>query len=153
MANWWQRFWGVAAAPAAEPTANASAVRPPAQRAVSTDLPRRLAGGRLSTDDINGAYGGALALLSPVSAESDWRTLELDANTLDTLSPSELMELLADISPDISRALWDFLRLSNPGWEARVLRPGTDELDAAGRRRWRRSSARWSRSTARSTWC
>lgn len=110
----------------------ASAVRPPAQRAVSTDLPRRLAGGRLSTDDINGAYGGALALLSPVSAESDWRTLELDANTLDTLSPSELMELLADISPDISRALWDFLRLSNPGWEARALRPGTDELDAAG---------------------
>jgi len=132
MANWWQRFWGVAAASAAEPTANASAVRPPAQRAVSTDLPRRLAGGRLSTDDINGAYGGALALLSPVSAESDWRTLELDANTLDTLSPSELMELLADISPDISRALWDFLRLSNPGWEARALRPGTDELDEAG---------------------
>lgn len=132
MANWWQRFWGVAAAPAAEPTANASAVRPPAQRAVATDMARRLAGGRLSTDDFKGSYGGPLALFAPVSAESDWRTLELDSGTLDTLSPSELMELLADVSPDISRALWDFLRLSNPGWEARALRPGTDELDEAG---------------------
>jgi hypothetical protein len=39
------------------------------------------------------------------------------------------MEMLADISPEVSRALWDFLRLANPGFKYDVFRPGTETTD------------------------
>jgi hypothetical protein len=61
---------------------------------------------------------------SPPDALGTWRTYDLNRSTLDTMSPDQLVELLADVSPEVSRALWDFLRFCNPGYEATALRPG-----------------------------
>lgn len=50
-----------------------------------------------------------------------WRTMNLDSRTLSRISPQELVELLADVSPEISSALWHFLRFTNPGFEVQAL--------------------------------
>ncbi len=128
---------------APEPEPVASAVEPqPVQRVRSGDAigaARALAGGaragrsapagRVSVDNATGPFQGFLTILPPPDHESNWRLLNLDSDTLDRLSPAKLMEMLADVSPDVSRALWDFLRLSNPGWEAQATRPGSDDPD------------------------
>jgi hypothetical protein len=105
---------------------------PPEQRqARRTPLPsgRALAGGRLSLDNETGWFESGLTVLAPMSADAYWRDGGLDASTFDLASPAKILELLADLSPDVSRALWDFLRLYNPGWEAKAYRPGGKEQD------------------------
>ncbi|GIW06371.1 MAG: hypothetical protein KatS3mg060_1176 [Dehalococcoidia bacterium] len=92
---------------------------------------RALAGGRVTVD--HGWFGLApLALVPPPDAERPWSLALLDSRTLAALSPQRLVELLADWSPDVSRALFDFLRLTNPGWTAQALRPGSQEPDERG---------------------
>lgn len=70
-------------------------------------------------------------IVPPPDAESQWRLEELDSSTLSRMSPSRLVELLADLSPEVSRALWDFCRMFNPGWECRALRP-SGRVDGRG---------------------
>lgn len=89
---------------------------------------RALAGGRLTRDD-NDTGGGFFTIASPPDAESQWRVLDLDTDTLGMMSPARLVELLADLSPEISAGIWYFLRLANPGWQADALRPGSDVQD------------------------
>lgn len=123
-----------ASTPAAPVTSASTAPRATltaGQRAtLGTETARRLAGGRLSLDRPVDILGMPRALYAPGVAEQNWRVLDLDASTLDRVSTGELLELLVDVSPDISRALWDFLRLCNPGWEATALAGA--EPDAAG---------------------
>jgi hypothetical protein len=90
---------------------------------------RALAGGRITLDNEQSLAGGALSMLTQISDDEAWRSLDLDGATLDHISPAELLEKLANLSPDVSRALWDFLRMVNPGYEATALRPGSDEHD------------------------
>src|SRR5262249_29468112 len=80
--------------------------------------PRMLSGARAT-------FGDALARVRQqqgVVDQSDplrvWYDLDLDAESLSKLAPAKLLELMTDVSPDISRAMWDFLRMCNPGWEA-----------------------------------
>jgi hypothetical protein len=101
---------------------------PPSTKAVAPGN-RALAGGRISFDSDIPWYSMPHVITSPLSADDTWRTLDLDSKTLETLSPTKLIELLADVSPDVSRALFDFLRMCNPGWEATALRTGSDEPD------------------------
>lgn len=89
---------------------------------------------RLTEDQQFGSLFGNLTLLAPPDSESTWRDLSLDSDTLDRMSPADLMELLCDLSPDISKALWDFQLLTNPGWECKALRPGGDTVDAAAQK-------------------
>lgn len=93
--------------------------------------PRGLAGQRLRISSDLPFFGvpSGLTLIAPPDNESRWRNLNLDSKTLDTLPPAVLLELLVDLSPDISKSLWDFLRLMNPGWEVKALQPGTDAID------------------------
>jgi hypothetical protein len=42
------------------------------------------------------------------------------------LTITKLVELLADVSPDVSRALWDFLRFCNPGFGVKVYEPKSE---------------------------
>jgi hypothetical protein len=58
-----------------------------------------------------------------MSADETWQVFDLDAQTLSRTSPRRLLELLTDLSPDLAKGLWDFLRMCNPGWEAQALRP------------------------------
>lgn len=91
----------------------------------------RLVGGqraRLTSDNPQAGIFAGVQLLSPPDAENRWRDLRLDSRTLDRMSPDDLLELLCDLSPDVSRALWDFLRLMNPGWELECFRVGSSDV-------------------------
>lgn len=47
---------------------------------------------------------------------------------IERMSPAKLAELLVDVSPEMSRALWDGLRMCNPGVETCLaVAPGTDK--------------------------
>ncbi|MCC6457268.1 MAG: hypothetical protein IT328_20105 [Caldilineaceae bacterium] len=87
--------------------------------------------GRASVDQSSTVMSGSWIIVPPNDYESSWRTLNLDAGQLDTLSPKELLDMLADLSPEISRALWDFQRLCNPGWECKAFRVGSEDVEDA----------------------
>lgn len=94
---------------------------------------RALAGGRLTQDVTGMRLGGKLLTFSPPrDPEGRWQMLDLDDRPLSRVRPSELFEWLADLSPDVGRALWDYLRLLNPGYEVLVYQPGTDEPHPQG---------------------
>jgi hypothetical protein len=81
---------------------------------------------RVSYDTEGQAFGALLtaAVISPLSSDEQWSALELDSLTLRRMSPARLLELLADLSPEVSRELWNFLRMCNPGYEIVAMRPG-----------------------------
>lgn len=88
--------------------------------------PRGVATRARATVDIESQAFGALmvaAVTGPISADDEWSAFDLDSRTLRRMSPTRLLELLADLSPEVSKALWDFLRFCNPGWEASAMRP------------------------------
>lgn len=89
---------------------------------------RRRPGGRQSVDTNFFVLTG-LAQLAPFSAEEEWRNAKLDTKALDKVPPSKLIELLADVSPDVSRALWDFLLFMNPGFTYNCYKPNTTTTD------------------------
>lgn len=85
-------------------------------------LPRNAT--RVSMDDPHGSiFGSAVSLFEAFSADDFWRNGKLDVEAHKKINTSKLIEVLADISPEISRALWDFLRMCNPGWEITVTKP------------------------------
>ena len=121
---------------AARPAAEAPAITPATRKLTSSDYHRMgaaLAGKRAPYLVNNVPVGQAPAFFQnvpeqpPLLLEEKWRILNLDRRALDTMASNDLIELLCDLSPDVSRALWDFLRMCNPGWEAVACRPGTDK--------------------------
>lgn len=91
-------------------------------------LARAASGGRVSLDTpslLPGAGSGMFAFVPPPEAEQQWRALDLDLVSLDRLSPSKLTELMADLSPELSGALNDWLRFCNPGWELVARNPAS----------------------------
>lgn len=87
-------------------------------RALSSALAGQGIGGRLSADNPNllPGYTPNYVILPP-DAEGQWRSFDLDLASLDRIDPSCMLELLADLSPELSRALWDLLLFCNPGWD------------------------------------
>lgn len=107
-----------------------SAAQPaPERRAPPQRSQRALAGGRVSLDSNNRTdlFTSWRGVLAPESPDETWRFQSLDADTLDRLSPARLAELLSDLSPEISRALWDFHRMCNPGWECKAYTIGGED--------------------------
>lgn len=104
----------------------------PDQQTASRRAASAQAGGRLSLDTSTFYFAGPLVLLPPPDAERSWRAWRLDNRTLDKLSPVQLIELLAELSPDLSRALYDFLRFCNPGYEVTVTRLADGEPEPRG---------------------
>lgn len=103
--------------------------------AATAGLSAALKGGRLSVD-IPGQFLGALTIVVPPDSPEDlWTLFALDEQSLARMSPSQLLDLLVDLSPDVSRALWDILRLCNPGWQATCFRPGGRTPDPAAQAR------------------
>lgn len=56
-------------------------------------------------------------ILPPPDHFSSWKRLDLDRDTWSKVDATELVSLLINISPDASRAVWDWLRLLNSGHE------------------------------------
>lgn len=89
-------------------------------------------GTRLSRNS-TGLFGtGVRTIVPPPDYSGHWRTLDLDRTQLRNIDPSALTDILANISPDISRAIWDTLRMIDPGHSIIARVPGTKEQDDAG---------------------
>ncbi len=101
------------------------------QDAIKIDLkPLRKTRARLTVNDTQSSRRGVMRWVQPPeTAGSTWRVYDLDAQELAQLTPTRLIEILADASPEVSRALFDFVRLFNPGWEVMTYRPGSEEQD------------------------
>lgn len=109
-------------------SATAPATRAPEPTPAVPD-PRPLVGGRLSRDADAGLRLGPrlTAIIPPVDVNGTWRDLDLDSRTLSRVSSFKLAEYLADISPEVSRALWDWLRECNAGHEITAYLSGSDQ--------------------------
>lgn len=106
---------------------------PPPKKARLKRLPGRRA--RLTINDSSDtAIASPLFIVPPPDADSTWRTLELDSQTLSRMAPADLMGYMVDLSPEISRGLFDFIRMFNPGWECEVYRlnPASERIDRRG---------------------
>lgn len=102
-------------------------------RQPAAQSPRRSArvpGGRASVDTSGSFPSNSWLMVPPANYETNWQLLTIDSKALEYYQPMQLMEILADLSPEVSRALWDFLRLCNPGWEVKATRLGSDVEDA-----------------------
>lgn len=105
-------------APAADPTPNPAS------------LGRVVAGSGRVTTDTPFLFGSGLQfVLPPPDEESEWRACNLDRRTFDHLAPRRAIELLANLSPETSAGVWNFLRLANPGYEWHAYRPGTTDVE------------------------
>lgn len=87
---------------------------------------------RLSVDTAH-SFGWNNVIVGAPDWESHWRDFDLDRKTLDTISPANLLEIMSNLSPEISRAIWDFTTMFNPGLTIRAYQTGTvDQEDATG---------------------
>lgn len=96
----------------------------------------RLTGGRSTVDDGSIPTFGmqTQVTIPPPDWSGHWQNLTLDQRVLRRIHPFKLAEMLADTSPELSKALWDALRLLNPGWECKVFEPGTKTVSVEGTR-------------------
>jgi hypothetical protein len=95
--------------------------------------PEPTVGGRLTKTSSNlFTSAGMRTIVPPPNYEGNWQTLDLDRSQLRDISPSDLTDILANISPDISRALWDTLRMIDPGHDIVARVPKSKERHEAG---------------------
>ena len=73
-------------------------------------------------------------IIPPPDYDLDWKRESLDTTTLQYTSPMRLLEILANLSPEMSKGLWDYMRLLNPGWEFEVVNPGSEAPNARGKK-------------------
>lgn len=92
---------------------------------------RRVSIDAASDNAVGSARNGRLlhTMAPPQYGEIEWRWLDLDSQALRKISPSELLDKLPDISPEVGKGLWDFLRLCNPGWECKARSFDKDQPD------------------------
>lgn len=95
---------------------------------------RGLAGARVSQENPDQFFTG-LEAFAVFSNRGYWKKYvtadQIKLSDFSQLDTNQLVELLADLSPELSDALWKYLLMANPGWEIRAIKPGTDEPDEA----------------------
>lgn len=84
---------------------------------------------RISVDKANQGFAASFfpVILPPPDHDQTWRSMELERDTFGKASPAELIRMLTSLSPEISRAVWDWLRLLDPGHEVTAFVPGKDD--------------------------
>lgn len=103
----------------------------PKARAVALTEQQPLPAGRVSLDhQFSEVYTTNYGIMAPSDHESFWRLHEIDVSHLDSFSPQELLDMLIDISPEISKAVWDFHRLCNPGYECKAYAIGKEKVES-----------------------
>lgn len=75
----------------------------------------------------------ANTIVPPPDYDVDWRVERLDTHAIENWTPSRLLEVLSNLSPEMSKGLWDYMRLLNPGWSYEVYSPGSDTPNARAR--------------------
>lgn len=100
----------------------AGSFRRPAPGIWVNNRPRKIkVRSRVSQDNPTLGYLQGLTVIAPFSADERWRALKLDEFTLDNIGTADLLELLSGVSPDVSNALWQMLRMCNPGYDVKVM--------------------------------
>ena len=108
--------------------------QPAPVKGISPVVVRSMPKGRTSTDQGIDSFSSSTWLyMPPNDYAQNWQLLNLSGKDFALISPAQLLEILADLSPEVSRALWDFLRMCNPGYSYKVTRPGSDSEDARGK--------------------
>ena len=72
-------------------------------------------GGRKTVLDEYDAAFGADNILPLPEPTTSWRTLEVQRKNLLNLPYSRLSNIALDLSPQLNKGLWDFIRFGNPG--------------------------------------
>lgn len=99
------------------------------RKPVGPVMVRAMPKGRSSIDDASNFPSNTWLMMPPSSYEQNWQLLNLSSKDFDQIAPTQLLEMLADLSPEVSRGLWDFLRMCNPGYEVKAHRIGSDVQD------------------------
>lgn len=73
--------------------------------------------------------GGGVGQQLPKRAQRD---LILSETKLNSASVENLIDILIDAHPDVSYAVWNFLRLGNSGYRIKVRKPGSDKTFSQG---------------------
>lgn len=91
---------------------------------------------RLTVEDPDAAdtstMWGALGAATRPDSHREWRTRELDDQTLDRITTPDLIKLLIDISPEVNSALYHFVRFCNAGYEIVAYRPNSRNIHRRG---------------------
>lgn len=95
---------------------------------------RAMPRGRTSVDTVDSFSSATWLVQPPASYEQNWELLNLSSKDFDRIAPTELLEMLAGLSPEVSRARWDYLRACNAGWEFKAFPPGGDVEDPTARK-------------------
>lgn len=97
---------------------------------------RALPKGRTSTGGGNMPFSSNWTFVPPSDFDANWEIVQFDQAWFERLrlSPSKLVDILIDFSPEVSRALWDYLRMGNAGWEHWAEAPGGIDEHEPGNR-------------------
>lgn len=85
----------------------------------------KFGGGRASVEnrsDLN--YTRNLPRFSEMR-ENEFDVFRLSEEFVRSIRPSQMLEILADVSPELSRALFDFILFCCPGWTIKAIDPKT----------------------------
>lgn len=96
-------------------------------RALSVSSSLRGITGRATIDSVQDVFRSSMRILTPFAGDDYWRNYGLDQRTLDRVPVWKLVELLIDLSPDVSKGLWDWQRLFNPGYECTAYKANSKE--------------------------
>ena len=65
---------------------------------------------------IFGGIRGYRGVIPPPDYQQDWMTLDIDELSVNTIPTDQLLVLLNAVSPEISKACWDFQQFANSSW-------------------------------------
>lgn len=86
--------------------------------------------GRKSFDRPEDQFTNSLSVLANFSTDDYWQAADLTPRGLRYIKIPKIVELLADSSPEFSKALFDFILMGNAGYTLKAYRPGTETEDA-----------------------
>lgn len=79
-----------------------------------------------------GMFSGFAVFAADNEIGGEYQYEWMDSESLRRKSVSELLEIAIASSPEVGRAVWDFLRASVPGWECQVVDPTTESTHPEG---------------------
>lgn len=77
---------------------------------------------------------GIRYIMPPEDELGGWTSFDLGADSWRGMDMADTLRVLKRISPDVSLAIWNYLRTGDAGHEAKAYKPGTDTIDKRGQK-------------------
>lgn len=84
--------------------------------------------GRLTSESDRLFLGTIATIVSPEDYDENWSVVEMHRDALDRFTPAELLNVLMNLSPQMARGIWDWLRLCNPDVSITAYQVGTQTI-------------------------